>query len=194
MVVADELFMMSDERLSQKARYSCPNTFMESKQGARLMQRQQVGIIEQSSLSTHKLREDWQHNMYAVQAHAFNNVMEPVDSSVYDYLLKFSHDIISFKMFDRLVDYWNTNKIEWHLDRGLKLNTDGSPISNPNARVVNSQLLQAMNKYQKQSFIHEARQGVFGVSCIKPGQLTAHMSSSGASTNSKTYAHECHYF
>ena len=27
---------------------------------------------------------------------------------------------------DRLVEYWNSNKVEWHIDRGLKLNTDGT--------------------------------------------------------------------
>ena len=63
--------------------------------------------------------------MYCVQAHAFNNVMEPIEITVYDYLLKFSHDIISFKMFDRLVEYWNSNKIEWHIERGLKLTPEG---------------------------------------------------------------------
>jgi hypothetical protein len=31
-------------------------------------------------------------------------------------------------MMDRLVDYWNSNKIEWHLDKGLKINIDGTPI------------------------------------------------------------------
>jgi hypothetical protein len=29
-------------------------------------------------------------------------------------------------MMDRLIEYWNSNKIEWHLDRGLKLNADGT--------------------------------------------------------------------
>jgi hypothetical protein len=118
--------------------------------------------------------------MWTVQAHAFNNVMEPQDLSVYDYLLKFSHDIISFKMFDRLIDYWNSSKVEWHLDRGLRLNTDGSPIHQPNSRGINSSLLSSMNRYQRQQFETEAKQGVYAVSCMKPGSLTAHMSSSGA--------------
>lgn len=48
--------------------------------------------------------------------------------TVYDYLLSFNHEIISFKMMDRLVEYWNSNKIEWHLERGLKINADGSPL------------------------------------------------------------------
>jgi len=66
--------------------------------------------------------------MYCVQAHAFNGNFETQDLSIYDYLLSFSHEIISFKMMDRLVEYWNSNKIEWHLDRGLKINTDGSAL------------------------------------------------------------------
>ena len=66
--------------------------------------------------------------MFAVQSHIFNNTFEALDITVYDYLLSFSHEIISFKMMDRLVEYWNSNKIEWHLDRGLKVNTDGSPL------------------------------------------------------------------
>jgi hypothetical protein len=33
LVVADEIFMMPDDRLLQKSRYSCPNTFQETKQG-----------------------------------------------------------------------------------------------------------------------------------------------------------------
>jgi putative aminopeptidase FrvX len=68
---------------------------------------------------------------------------------VYDYLLSFAHEIISFKMMDRLVEYWNSNKIEWHLDRGLKVNTDGSALHNPQARGVTSTLLSSMNKYQR---------------------------------------------
>jgi hypothetical protein len=52
-------------------------------------------------------------------------------------------------MMDRLVEYWNSNKIEWHLERGLKVNTDGTPISNPSCRGVTSSLMLSMNKYQK---------------------------------------------
>jgi len=82
---------------------------------------------------------------------------------------------------DRLVEYWNSNKIDWHLDRGLKVNTDGSALLNPNSRGVSSQLMMSMNKYQKQALVSETRMGVYCVSCFKPGSLTAHMSSSGAS-------------
>lgn len=141
-----------------------------------------------------KQKDAWTNNMFCVQAHAFNNVFEQLDITIYDYLLSFSHEIISFKMMDRLVEYWNSNKIEWHLDRGLKVNTDGTQLQNPSARGVTSSLLQGMNKYQKQAFSLETRMGTYAVSCFKPGSLTAHMSSSGASPNNKTYAHECHYF
>jgi hypothetical protein len=87
--------------------------------------------------------------MYCVQQHAFNNVFEPLDINIYDYLCSFSHEIISFKMMDRLVEYWNSNKIEWHLERGLKINTDGTPLANPNARGVSPSLYQTMGRQQK---------------------------------------------
>ena len=64
--------------------------------------------------------------MFCVQAHIFNNEYEAADVTIFDYLNSFSHEIISFKMMDRLVEYWNSNKVEWHIDRGLKLNTDGT--------------------------------------------------------------------
>lgn len=70
-----------------------------------------------------------------------------MDISVYDYLLAFSHEIISFKMMDRLVEYWNSNMIDWHLERGLKVNTDGTALQNPNARGVSSSLYMQMTKY-----------------------------------------------
>ena len=74
-------------------------------------------------------------------------MFEPLDISIYDYLLSFAHEIISFKMMDRLVEYWNSNKIEWHLDRGLKVNSDGSQVSGPTLRGVTSQLIMNMNKF-----------------------------------------------
>lgn len=84
--------------------------------------------------------------MYCVQQHCFNNVFESMDVSVYDYMLAFSHEIISFKMMDRLIEYWNSNKIEWHIERGLRLNTDGSAVTNPQARGVTQTLISSMSK------------------------------------------------
>jgi hypothetical protein len=182
LVVADELFMMPDQNLEQKARLVVPATFKECKPS-------QVDKNDKQ-----KSKEAWQNNMYCVQQHCFNNVFESLDITVYDYLVSFAHEIISFKMMDRLVEYWNSNKIDWHLDRGLKLNTDGTALTNPNARGVTSSLFLSMHKYQKQQFAIEARMGVFCVSCYKPGTLTAHMSSSGTSASAKTFAHECHFF
>ena len=42
---------------------------------------------------------------------------------------------------DRLIEYWNSNKIEWHVDRGLKINTDGCALQNPTGRSVTSQMI-----------------------------------------------------
>jgi acetone carboxylase gamma subunit len=63
LVVADELFMMSDERLKQKARYACPNSFAESKQGGRPNQK----IADRQ-------KEEQYLNQNCVQAHFFNNL------------------------------------------------------------------------------------------------------------------------
>ena len=57
----------------------------------------------------------------------FDDKMESKDISVYDYLMKFSHEIISFKMCERLNDCWLSQRVEWHVERGLKICMDGSP-------------------------------------------------------------------
>jgi hypothetical protein len=41
--------------------------------------------------------------------------------------MKPEHEIISFKMCKRLFEYQLSQKIEWHIERGLKLDIDGSP-------------------------------------------------------------------
>lgn len=144
LVVADEIFMMQDQYLLSKSRYSCPNTFMEySRQGMNGANYHQTNDRTERS----KYKDAWHNNMFCVQAHSFNNQFEPQDISIYDYLLSFAHEIISFKMMDRLVEYWNSNKIEWHLDRGLRLNSDGTQVLNPNMRGVSSSLVNSMNKY-----------------------------------------------
>ena len=114
---------MPDQQLEAKARISVPNTYKDSLN---------------PNLNKTRKTEQWHQNTYCIQAHAFNNQFESSEITVYDYLVSFSHDIISFKMMDRLVEYWNSNKIDWHLDRGLKINTDGTPLPNPNARGVSS--------------------------------------------------------
>lgn len=89
--------------------------------------------------------------MFCVQAHAFNGQFEPLDSTIQEYLMSFRHMIISFKMMDRLIEYWNSNKIEWHIDRGLKLNSDGNmPPPGTDARhAISSGHLLQMNRYQR---------------------------------------------
>jgi hypothetical protein len=62
-----------------------------------------------------------------VQGHAFDDKNEPYNITVFDYLMKPEHEIISFKMCKRLFEYQLSQKIEWHIERGLKLDIDGSP-------------------------------------------------------------------
>jgi hypothetical protein len=62
-----------------------------------------------------------------VQGHAFDDKNEPENIKVFDYLMKPEHEIISFKMCNRLFECLLSQKIEWHIERGLKLDIDGSP-------------------------------------------------------------------
>ena len=42
--------------------------------------------------------EQWHNTGHVVQGHLFDGINEPRDITVYDYLMKFSHEIISFKI------------------------------------------------------------------------------------------------
>ena len=85
LVVADEIFMMSDSQLQQKARSVVPSTFRDRQNPI------------QDKHERQKSKEAWQNNMFCVQVHCFNSSFEIQDITVYDYLLSFSHEIISFK-------------------------------------------------------------------------------------------------
>jgi len=52
------------------------------------------------------MTEQWQNTVNVVQGHLFDGKMEQSDITVFDYLLKFGHEIISFKMCDRLCECW----------------------------------------------------------------------------------------
>lgn len=56
-----------------------------------------------------------------IQSFVFNNDYESLDISVHSYLMKLTHDIITFKMCEKLLDLWFSQKVEWHIERGLKL-------------------------------------------------------------------------
>jgi hypothetical protein len=47
---------------------------------------------------------------------------------VHGYLNKFCHDIVTFKMCEKLIDLWTSQRIEWHIERGLKLQADGTAL------------------------------------------------------------------
>jgi hypothetical protein len=71
--------------------------------------------------------ETWQKTENVVQGHFFEGTNEEKNISVFDFLMKPQNEIISFKMCDRLSECWLSQRVEWHVERGLKLNTDGSP-------------------------------------------------------------------
>ena len=40
--------------------------------------------------------------------------------------MKFTHEIISYKMCERMIDCWLSQRVEFHIERGLKVNLDGT--------------------------------------------------------------------
>jgi len=120
---------------------------------------------------------------HAVQSNVFNNEFEHQDVTVHDYLNKFSHDIITFKMCDKILDIWHSQKVEWHIERGIKLQADGSACVN--GRPVTIQVLSSMNPNQKKAFHKEAKQSCFCISSKIHGVLTAHQASSGMTPRDK---------
>lgn len=136
--------------------------------------------------------EQWHHNAHVVQGHAFDDRNEPADISVFDYLMKLEHEIISFKMCCRLVDCWISQKVEWHIERGLKLNIDGSPCLQGRS-IICSQIA-SLPQQQKKQFEKDAKMQTFAISCFRSGTMTAHMASTGNQASKATFAHEVHFF
>lgn len=50
--------------------------------------------------------ETWAQTEYVVQGHVFDNRIEDASQSLFDFLMKPQHEIISFKMCDRLCECW----------------------------------------------------------------------------------------
>jgi len=48
-------------------------------------------------------------------------------------------------MCDRLCDYWLSQRVDWHIERGLKLRSDGS-CAGPNEKGVTLQNLAGLNQ------------------------------------------------
>ena len=137
-------------------------------------------------------QQQWANTTYVVQGHLFDGRLEPTDISIFDYLMKFQHDIISFKMCERLQDCWQSQRLDWHVERGLKLNLDGTQCQQ--GRPITKAQVMQLSKVQRNNQAKECKLQVFSVSCFRPGTLTAHMASVGGTQNKHAYAHECHFF
>ena len=111
-----------------------------------------------------------QQNAICVQAHAFNDVFESSDLSIFDYLGKFSHELISCRMLEKLLDYWLSDDLMWHIDRGLKLTSKATPITRQGERAVSKQQVKQMSKVDKMAFMVEGKLSVFCISRFKPLQ------------------------
>ena len=117
-IVSDEIFTMPDVELNQPARLVVPFYYNGGLLG-RGVRNDRTGFSVNPysrSMPNEILATD-----HAVQSNVFNNELEHQDVTVHDYLNKFSHDIITFKMCDKILDIWHSQKVEWHIERGIKL-------------------------------------------------------------------------
>jgi hypothetical protein len=90
-------------------------------------------------------------------------------------------------MAEKMIEMWNSQRVEWHIERGLKLQADGSALTG-HGRAVTLQQLAQLNPTQRKAFHKEAKQAVFCISSKNHGMLTAHQASSGMQPNDKVYA------
>ena len=56
--------------------------------------------------------------------------------SVFDYLHNCSQKVISFRMLEGLLSFWELQSVEWHMQHGLRLNSHGGPC-HPERRHLN---------------------------------------------------------
>ena len=86
--------------------------------------------------------------------------------------MKLTHDVITFKMCDKILEYWFSQKVDWHIERGLKVSSDGSPFIN--GKPISIQVYNNLNNQFKRTFNKEAKSGVFCISSRATNVLTAH--------------------
>jgi hypothetical protein len=128
---------------------------------------------------------------HVVQAHIFDGKYERQDIGVFEYL-KSAKEIISFKMMERLVEVWCSQRLEWHLDRGLKVSTDGKEYTKGN--LLTKQMFLQFNPQRQKDIRDEAFRSHFLISSFKPGDMTAYQACSNQPVNSSKYSQELHCF
>ena len=94
-------------------------------------------------------------------------------------------------MCERLYDCWLSQRVEWHVERGLKINMDGTAAHD--GGLTKDQLM-CMLPASRKGVAKETKMQTFCVSCFRPGTLTAHMASSGGAAHRHSFAHEVHTF
>ena len=65
---------------------------------------------------------------FCMKNFAFDGNYEHFRLSTYQYIGRESQLIVSFKMIERLIDYWSSMWIQWHLEKGLRVNAAGEKV------------------------------------------------------------------
>eukprot|EP00347_Sterkiella_histriomuscorum_P012677 403367650 len=138
-------------------------------------------------------KEAWNFTQYVVQAHVFNDAVEQSSQTVYEYLKRNPHNIISFSMCDKIANYWLSQRVDYHIEKGLRFTHDGQPCQN-GGRSISYQNVISMQSTMKKAFFKEARQSVFAITAQKPGTLTSSQMSGGMLIKNNQFAQEFHFF
>ena len=76
--------------------------------------------------------------------------------------------LLSFKMMDRLIEYWGSQLIQWHLQKGLRVTDHGEWLDENTAfGNVNMDMVKVMTAYMLKRFSENVKSSIFCVSSFK---------------------------
>eukprot|EP00347_Sterkiella_histriomuscorum_P003165 403365344 len=130
---------------------------------------------------------------YIVQSYIFDGNQEHEEATIHSYLHQYKHDIITFKMCTKILEYWMCQLVEWHVERGLKIKSDGVSTG-PNERGLTIQQIQTMSQQARKNAVTEAKKCHFALTCKVQGLATAAQISAGGISRESVFAHEAHMF
>ena len=112
LIVADEIFVMPDSQLNRIARTVVPtflrngNPPIDRNNPNRNFKNPYENKVNNQGYGQRGNEAPYSDNV--VQSNIFNNEHEIQDITVHGYLNKFCHDIITFKMCEKLIDLWTS--------------------------------------------------------------------------------------
>lgn len=125
-------------------------------------------------------------------ASLFDGRNEPREIQLYQYLMRPGLLIVSFKMVEKLLEFWNSQKIQWHLERGLKVNDRGEWLNDRKERAVSLEMISMMSTYMLKRFSEMLRPSMFCISSFIPISQRREEDSGKPLKGEKGFHHEAH--